>query len=112
MKKVLCITMLFFTVTVSLKAQTVSAAAVAERIANKMKDSLNLNNAQRNQIFAVNVLINNRKSDVRQQYTNTDSIRYHIQRIENRRDSMYHNILAEPKYLLYKQKKRFLVTAN
>ncbi len=85
---------------------------LANHIADKMKDSLNLTNGERNQVYAINIQINTRKANVRQQYTNTDSIGYYLQRIESKRDTMYHAVLPTLKYLLYKEKKRNLVRAN
>jgi len=32
--------------------------------------------------------------------------------VENRRDSLYHSVLAEEKYLLYKSKKKQLINNN
>ena len=112
MKRVLFFIALSFAVKSKAVAQMTSPEAVAEKIANKMKDTLSLTNEQRNQVYNLNILINNNKANIRQQYTNRDSIGYYLQRIESSRDSMYHTVLPEEKYLLYKQKKRTLVSAN
>lgn len=85
---------------------------IANNIANKMKDTLGLTISQRNQVFATNMYIHNKKMIIRQQVTNPDSLQQRIQREERKRDSMYQRILPEAKFQLYLQKKRNLITAN
>jgi hypothetical protein len=86
---------------------------LSTRIAQKLQDSLGLSTAQRDSIYAINIRLQHQKTQVRSQYTGTDSLQYHIQRIENTRDSLYKRIIAdEGKYNLYKQKKRYLVSNN
>jgi hypothetical protein len=105
----------FVLFTYVLHAQTPTptpAQQVASRIAIKMKDTLGLNVNQQTQIYTINLNINNRKMMVRQQFTNVDSIRIKTQRIERSRDLLYQAVLPPPKYNLYLQKKRNLVTAN
>jgi hypothetical protein len=98
--------------TMLLHAQKPIVMQQADRIATKMKDTLGLTIPQKNQVYAVNISLYNQKMVVRKQYTNMDSITVQIQRIENKRDSLYHIILPEPKYILYRQKKRNLVSVN
>ena len=85
---------------------------LSNHIAQKMKDSLNLTNQQRDSIYAVNIQLSEWKISVRQQYTNPDSLRRHMQIVENRRDSLYRPFLSEEKYQLYLQKKRNLISNN
>lgn len=103
---------IFFGVTASLNAQPPAAIQLANHIAQKMKDTLELTTGQRAQVFSVNITLHNLKMAVRQNNTNPDSLRIKTQRIERRRDSLYQNILPQAKYVLYQQKKRNLVTAN
>lgn len=110
MKKLFLLTALL--VTINSYSQTTSADEVAARIADKMKDSLLLSTSQRNNIYSVNLYLNNQKQIARQKYSDTDSLRYHIQVIENSRDSLYKKIIYEEKYLLYKEKKRNLINSN
>lgn len=112
MKKIVLLLMMVSFFSTELNAQQTPATQLANRIANKMKDTLNLTGNQRNQIYLFNMLLHNQKTAVRQQYSNPDSVRVHLQRVENKRDSLYHTILSENKYLLYKQKKRNLITGN
>jgi hypothetical protein len=94
------------------KAQQTPAEQLALKIAQRMKDSLQLNDQQRQQIYDINMQLHNQKMWVRQHYTAQDSLSIHTQRAEGKRDSLYHIILTNEKYLLYKQKKRNLVSSN
>lgn len=98
----------------AIKAQGTAsnAAGLAAKIADKLKDSLNLSVLQRNQLYDVNLQISDAKSAVRGQYVNRDSVRFKTQRIENARDSLYRSVFTAVQFDLYKQKKRLLVTAD
>lgn len=102
----------FITAVADLKAQSNPAQDISSRIANKMRDTLSLFSAQRDSIYSINIELHNRKQLVRQQYSNMDSLRIKIQAIENTRDSLYRTVLSEEKYLMYRQKKRNLVSNN
>lgn len=96
-------------------SQATSAPAVqlAEKIATKMKDSLGLTVAQKNQIYDINMDLHNQKQDARTQHTgNAPQTTTAIQNIEKTRDSLYRPILTVPQFDLYKQKKRNLVSNN
>jgi hypothetical protein len=95
-----------------LKAQQTPAENLANHIAQKMKDSLALSEVQKNQIYTLNMQLSNLKTAARQQYTGTDSLGRGLQRIENTRDSLYSTVLTEQQMLLYRQKKRNLVSKN
>ena len=87
------------------------AADLSNRIAQRMKDTLQLSDSQKNVVYAINMQLHTQKMSVRQQYTG-DSVRYHIQRIENTRDSLYGAALPPDRYLLYLEKKKNLVSAH
>lgn len=89
-----------------------SDTLVSGRIAQKMKDTLSLSAQQKDSIYAVNMHLAGQKGIVRQQYSNSDSLQYYIQRVERSRDSLYRGVIGEEKYLLYKSKKRNLVNNN
>jgi hypothetical protein len=93
-------------------AQNSVAIDLANRIATRMKDTLSLTVPQRNLVYDINILLHNRKTAIRQLYTNTDSVSFYLQRAENKRDSLYHTIMSDSKYQLYLQKKRNLVNNN
>jgi hypothetical protein len=108
--KAICI-LICLTIGVTINAQT-PGEQIANRIANKMKDTLQLSDSQRVQIYQINLQLNQQKANLRTQYTNIDSLRIKIQLVENNRDALYHDILSEEKYYLYLQKKRNLVNNN
>jgi hypothetical protein len=97
-------------------AQTgTSAAAVelAQKIANKMKDSLGLTVQQQAGIYQINLQLHGQKQQARQQYSgNPAQLGPVIQAIEQSRDSLYKPLLLPQEFLVYKQKKRNLVTNN
>jgi hypothetical protein len=92
--------------------QTITSDYISSRIADRMKDSLMLTMNQRNQIFSINVMLQNEKSSIRQLINSSDTIRIKIQLIENSRDSLYNTILSSQQYLLYREKKRNLIKNN
>lgn len=113
MKRIVIVTSLMLLIVAGNKVSGQNAGTqLANHIANKMKDTLDLTVAQRNQVFATNMFIHNRKMIVRRQTSNPDSLRAGLQREERKRDSMYHRILPPAKYQLYLQKKTHLVSSN
>jgi hypothetical protein len=94
------------------KTQPIPAVRVANKIADKMKDSLGLSQEQRQQVFAINIRLFNYKAEARKRYQNRDSVEIAMQHIENRRDSLYRSLLTEHQLNLYKQKKRVLISNN
>lgn len=98
-----------------MKAQGTPAEQLASRMAQRMKDSLNLTSEQKDQLYSINMQLHSRKSAFWQQYSSpadTITLRYNLQQVENTRDSLYHTIMPDDKFLLYKQKKRNIIKAN
>jgi hypothetical protein len=93
-------------------AQHTAGEQIADKIAQKMKDTLSLSKSQKTQIYNINMQLNNSKSVARQTNTNIDTISIKIQKIENTRDSFYRLILSNKQYDLYRQKKRNLIKNN
>src|SRR5690348_13474333 len=93
-------------------AQSSPAVELANKIADKMKDSLNLMQSQRQQIFVINVHLADQKKAVFKKYQNRDSVGKYLQLIENSRDSLYREVIDQPKYDQYKQQKKHLITNN
>jgi hypothetical protein len=97
-------------------AQTgTSAAAVelAQKIANKMKDSLGLTAQQQAGIYQINLQLHGQKQQARQQHAgNPTQLGPVLQTIEQTRDSLYRPLLLPQEFVVYKQKKRNLVTNN
>lgn len=110
--KFLLMTIFFLVTTVTSKAQNSFATQIAEKIAQRMKDSLLLSDKQKDSIYSLNIRLNNEKAQLRSQYADMDSLQYHTQRVEASRDSLYRTVLDEEKYRLYKTKKRNLITNN
>ncbi len=111
MKKNIIAALLFFC-TIACFGQTSIREDHANSVSFKMRDSLQLTDSQRVVLYQVNMHLANQKAAVFQTTTDNDSIRVRLQRIENTRDSLYHPVLGSEKYLLYKQKKRYLISAN
>lgn len=87
--------------------------SVQKKILQKMRDSLGLASLEVTRVGMINSALEEKKSAARLQYgTQADSLQYHIQRIENTRDSLYQQVLPVNKYLLYKQKKAGLISNN
>ena len=110
MKNIVIVFFILFLVESS-KAQD-GAMVLSDKIARKMKDSLSLSDSQKNQLYTINMQLVERKKALWVQYASRDSIAYYLQKIEGTRDSLYHTVLSDDKYLLYKQKKSRLVNNN
>ncbi len=78
-------------------------------IAKKLQDSLGLTQNQKNQVYTINMLLHQQKIDIRQQHPQSYSLDRLFQKVENTRDSLYRTVLQEEKYLLYLQKKAWLI---
>ena len=113
-KKIIILAFLFLS-HCSLKAQVDSTKAIilAQKIAQKMKDSLGLTQIQKNRIFTVNMKLYSLKKDVRlKNQNNINVITQQIQNIEKTRDGLYKLILNIAQYENYKLKKSKLITNN
>ena len=78
----------------------------AENISNRMKDSLILSEIQFNAIYQATYFIGKQKESIWLQYASSDSLRIYLQRIENKRDSLYMQSLNDiGKYQQYLEKK-------
>lgn len=86
---------------------------LAERVAKKIKDTLSLTETQRSEIYSINIQLYQQKQEVFLKHKSAaDSLKFHIQRIENTRDTLYSTVLSQEKYLIYKQKKITLLFDN
>ncbi len=92
-------------------AQQTEGEKVSAYIAQKMKDSLRLSDAQKDSVYIINMQLQDKKSNSRRQYSTTE-LQGYFQSIENTRDSLYQIVLPHDKYLLYKEKKNILISAN
>lgn len=95
------------------QAQQNPAEQLAMHISHVMKDSLGLTEPQRAGIFAINMQLYLQKTSARNQFKGApDSVRVHIQHIENKRDSLYQQVLSNIQFEAYKQKKALLLRNN
>lgn len=111
MKKNIVILLLCFACVTTVNAQSDHANQIANKIAQRMTDSLDLTSQQKNALRDVNKNLDDQKKAAWQQYGRA-SVTPYIQKIENKRDSLYKLVLPPGKYILYKQKKHILVNNN
>src|SRR6478735_9545298 len=109
MKNILLIVIIIVVSCFKTLAQVSPGEQIAVKVAQKMKDTLGLNDEQKQRIYAANMLLLNKSLSVWKQHSAQDSIRYHLQRIEMTRDSLYKPILTAGQFQLYRQKKGYLV---
>ncbi len=102
----------FLNLAIHSSAQESPGVQLANHIADKMRDTLGLSLPERNQVFAVNMFIHNKKMIIRKITSNQDSLRIKIQKEEWKRDSMYQRILPPKKYEVYLKKKATILTSN
>ena len=113
MKKIFAIVILVFVVNyLQAQDQNTPAAQLAHHIADKMKDTLGLDNQQRAKVFKANMDLYKQKAEARAKSQDRIAVGKDLQRIEGTRDSLYKVVLTEAQYNLYVQKKRYLVTNN
>jgi Spy/CpxP family protein refolding chaperone len=93
-------------------AQDMPEAQLAQKIAHRMADSLDLSNQQRAKLFAINMELSKKKSAARKNSSDRAAVGRELQRIEGARDDMYKNVLTTEQHVLYLAKKRSLVHNN
>lgn len=98
--------------TFSLHAQSITPEQRATQIAQIVKDSLNLSEPQRIQLYTLNLPLANMEGSLRKQFAGASSMRYYLIEMELIRDSLYKGVLPTTKYLLYKAKKINLINHN
>jgi hypothetical protein len=108
----LLLLIIFLGLSVRSYGQSSIAETIATKIADKMRDSLGLNTAQRDQVLQVNRQLAGRKQEARSCYNHSDSLSFVIQQIEFSRDSLYRAVLTAEQMSRYKQKKRYLIANN
>lgn len=85
---------------------------VNSRMLAKMRDSLQLDPIQVAKIDSINNLLSIRKNNLRIEFSNVDSLTKHVQLVERSRDSLYRIVLPNPTFMIYKEKKRNLISNN
>jgi hypothetical protein len=101
--------LLIFLATANANAQSVGD--ISKHIADKMKDSLNLSQVQRDSILSKNQQLQSMKLAARQN-ASPETLQVQLQNLEKMRDSLYRPVLTQQQFELYRQKKRALISAN
>jgi hypothetical protein len=109
MKNILLIVFIIVVCCSKTHAQVSPGEQIAIKVAQKMKDTLGLGDEQKQRIYDINMQLLQKSIAVWKQHTVQDSIRYHLQRIEMTRDSLYKPILTADQLQLYRQKKPYLI---
>lgn len=99
---------LFFSASVFAQEMN-TATTVALSIANRMKDSLSLTIQQTEKLFSANVWLHNQKQSLRGVITSAETLRFEIQKVENKRDSLYQEVLTLEQFEIYQTKKISLI---
>ena len=89
-----------------------SGTAFAEKVANRMRDSLSLSSIQRDSIYAINLRLMQESQAARAKNLPPDELQAELQLIERSRDKLYKAVLGQDKFLLYKPRKYALVFAD
>lgn len=89
-----------------------NADMLAQFISQKMKDSLGLTQKQADEVYKINMKINDQKNKARQKIQDQVLLTKAIQKIENERDNMYMKILPASSVQLYKTKKNKIVSGS
>ena len=105
MNKISVVVILLLVLSVKASSQTSPAVNQANRVAQRMTDSLSLNSVQKDSIYNISLGLNNQKIAVRQQYAGSDSLVFKLQLTESRRDSLYRPILTDQQFQQYIQRK-------
>lgn len=109
MKK-LCIILFLFSLGKAAHSQELSASdTFSTKLSTRMKDSLLLDKKQEAELFEINKLLASRKSQIRERYTDRDSLTWYIQLVENTRDSLYRPVLGDKKFSVYQKMKNILI---
>lgn len=85
---------------------------LAQKIAQRMTDSLSLSADLKGKIYGINMQLHNQKMQARKESQDMNVVSSELQKIENTRDSLYRTVLPPEKFLLYKDKKTRLVNNN
>jgi hypothetical protein len=109
--KLIVVAILTFLSFINVKAQS-NSEIIANKIALKMKDTLQLTDNQKQQIYQINIQLAKQKLALRSQYNQVDSLRMKTQTIENSRDYQYAEVLSSDQFNIYRQKKTNLVNNN
>ncbi len=109
MKKVLFLMLVL--VSFKTKAQSSAAEQAANRMAQRVADSLHLTSSQKAGLYKINLSLNNQKLAAKQQPA-ADALRQQLQLIESKRDSLYRSVLTDQQFQQYTQRKASILGYN
>ena len=112
MKKILCLLLPLLVLSAVLRAQSSASEQLSQRMAQRMKDSLNLSDGQRDQLYTVNQQLSAQKLALRAQMGASDSLGFKIQAVEKTRDSLYRPLLTVEQFQRYREKKSVLISSH
>jgi hypothetical protein len=112
MKNAIIILLCIFFHFQNLNAQIAEGEKVAEKIANRLADSLSLNSNQRLKIQEINLSLHNQKMYQRTLSMPLDSLKRSLQLIENSRDDLYFFEMDSAQFSKYKANKKILISAQ
>jgi K+/H+ antiporter YhaU regulatory subunit KhtT len=88
------------------------ASEMDQRIADKMKVTLGLEQQQWEKILKINQELSEQKKNAFKSSTDREKVGKELQRIEDERDNKYRSVLSEKQQELYIQKKKYLLSRN
>lgn len=92
--------------------QRSTASQMDQRIADKMKVTLDLDQQQWEKILKINQELSEQKKNAFKSSSDRNIVGKELQRIEDERDKKYRSILSEKQQELYIQKKKYLLNSN
>lgn len=102
------IIVVLFIAPLSIMAQT-NQEKSSKYLADRLRDSLSLNGKQYQELFKINLSLEEQKKNVRSMDDQIDNKRKRVQKIENSRDSLYATILNAKQFESYKNRKSSLL---
>jgi hypothetical protein len=84
----------------------------SQSMAKTMAGSLELNAKQEDALYQINMNLHEQKATARKKIPDHDKLARTIQQIENRRDSLYRQVISPDKFVQYKARKENYVRNN
>lgn len=111
MNKLIISVSVLLATTFQAKSQDIDSV-VAKTFANKLRDSLALTQSQTDSIYQISKALRIEKRDVWAQYKNSKDLNQRMLQEDEKRDSLFRNVLGDEKFTLYFQKRRQFLLAN
>jgi hypothetical protein len=111
MKIILILTLSLFILPFCSFSQT-NQEKISKYLVSILRDSLNLSDNQVQNIYKMNLTLEEQKNNVRSMEDLIDNKRKKVQKIENSRDSLYATVLNPIQFEAYKNRKSSLLNVN